>query len=255
MRYFIITKRTIFIAFMVVLSVTVLFAGIASEPKVTPVTNDLEKSIPIYCVGTHEKKLAITFDAAWGADDTNKLIEILKQYNAKATFFVVGDWAKKFPDSVKAFHAQGHEIANHSYSHKQYTKLSYDEIRNDIMKCNEEIKKSIGTMPTLLRAPSGAYSNDTIKAATSLSMSTIQWSVDSLDWQGLEIAEIVKRVDTAAENGSIILFHNDVKNTPEALKEILKRLSKKGFSFVTVSELIYKDNFKIDNAGKQTIVA
>ena len=82
-------------------------------------------------------------------------------------------------------------------------------------------------------------------------MQTVQWSVDSLDWQGLSVEEMVKRVTAATENGSIILFHNDVKNTPDALREILRILSGEGYSFVTVEELIYWENYRIDSAGRQ----
>lgn len=252
MRYTIITKKSILIIFILCLTAILAIVCIAGRNAAAKdVAATPEKLIPVYCVETSEKKVAVTFDAAWGAEDTGKLIEILNKYNAKATVFTVGEWARKYPDSVKAFYAAGCEIGNHSDSHKAYSKLSKDEITADITLCNDAVEKAIGIRPVLLRAPSGDYSNDTIIAAEDLSMATIQWSVDSLDWQGLEVDEIVSRVTAAAENGSIILFHNDVKNTPEALDKTLAALSQKGFSFVTVSDLIYKENYRIDNTGKQ----
>lgn len=251
MRFKVITKNTLIVGFLLCFSAILVVAGISGRLATTANSSDTGRLLPIYCVDTSEKKVAVTFDAAWGADDTEQLIEILNEYNAKATIFVVGEWARKYPDSVKAFYAAGHEIGNHSDSHKMYSKLNFDEIKSDINLCSDSVEQAIGVRPALLRAPSGDYSNNTITAAESLSMKTIQWSVDSLDWQGLETAEIVKRVTAAAENGSIILFHNDVKNTPEALRQILSDLSKKGYSFVTVSELIFSDNYKIDNTGKQ----
>ena len=154
------------------------------------------------------------------------------------------------PQAV-AFYASGHEIGNHSASHNMYSSLTESEIIKDITLCNEAVKKAIGITPVLLRAPSGDYTNDTITAATKLNMKTIQWSVDSLDWKGLDTDEIVKRVTDKTECGSIILFHNDIKNTPDALDRILTGLEKKGYSFVTVSELIYDGDYKIDSAGKQ----
>ena len=132
-----------------------------------------------------------------------------------------------------------------------YSSLTESEIIKDITLCNEAVKKAIGVTPVLLRAPAGDYTNDTITAATKLNMKTIQWSVDSLDWKGLDTDEIVKRVTDKTECGSIILFHNDIKNTPDALDRILTDLEKKGYSFVTVSELIYDGDYKIDSAGKQ----
>lgn len=251
MRYKVITKRTLSVAFVFCLAAIFIIAGISGRLAITANSNDSGRLIPIYCVDTSEKKVAITFDAAWGADDTDELIDILKEYNAKATVFVVGEWARKYPDSVKAFHNAGHEIGNHSDSHRAYSKLNYDDIKADINLCSDSIEAAIGERPSLLRAPSGDYSNNTITAAESLSMKTIQWSVDSLDWQGLEVDEIAKRVTAASENGSIILFHNDVKNTPKALRLVLDDLSKKGYSFVTVSELVFADNYRIDNTGKQ----
>ena len=250
MRYFIVTKRTIFVLILSFLSAVIVFAAFKGE-KTVKVNASPNRSIPIYCVQTEEKKLAVTFDAAWGAEDTRQLIEILEKYNAKATIFVVGTWAEKYPDSVKAFFDAGHEIANHSYNHTLYGKLSQQQIKEDIEKCNSAIENITGQKPVLLRAPSGDYTNDSEAAAKELGMRTVQWSVDSLDWQGLSSQEIVKRVLNASENGSILLFHNDVKNTPAALDEILKELSERGYSFVTVSELIYKDNYRIDATGKQ----
>lgn len=250
MRYFIVTKRTLFVCALALLSALTVAAAFNGE-RTVKVSAAQKRLIPIYCVQTDEKKVAVTFDAAWGADDTKQLIEILNKYNAKATFFVVGTWAKEHRDSLKAFYEAGHEIANHSYNHTLYGKLTQQEISADIEKCNAVIQDITGERPALLRAPSGEYTNESEAAAQSLNMRTIQWSVDSLDWQGLSSEEIEKRVINAAENGSIILFHNDVKNTPKALDNILSKLSKRGYSFVTVSELIYKEIYKIDSAGRQ----
>ena len=167
------------------------------------------------------------------------------------TVFAVGDWVRKYPESVKAFYDAGHTIGNHSDSHKAYSELTYDELVADMEACSAAIEACTGTRPRVLRAPSGDYTDDTIAAAEALGMQTVQWSVDSLDWQGLSVEEMVKRVTAATENGSIILFHNDVKNTPDALREILRILSGEGYSFVTVEELIYWENYRIDSAGRQ----
>lgn len=250
-RYMLLTKQSITVGLMLVLSAALVAAGVSQQVQTVQTAKTQERKLPVYCVDTNEKKVAITFDAAWGAEDTDELLSILSQYDAKATVFAVGDWARKYPDAVKAFYNAGHTIGNHSDSHKAYSKLSLDEITDDIEKCNAQIEKCIGEKPKLLRAPSGDYTNDVITAAEGLSMQTVQWSVDSLDWQGLEVAEMVSRVTGAATNGSIILFHNDVKNTPEALRQCLKILSEQGYQFVTVEELLYWDNYRIDSTGKQ----
>lgn len=251
MRYLLLTKRTIVIGLVLVFAAVLSVAGISRQYSHVKASQDNTRKIPVYCVQTDEKKVAITFDAAWGAEDTEELLGILAEYNAKATVFVVGDWVRKYPESVQAFYAAGHTIGNHSDSHKDYTKLTAEEILADVQACNDAIATCTGAPPKLLRAPSGAYSDATITAAEQLHMQTVQWSVDSLDWQGLTVDEMVQRVTGAAENGSIILFHNDVKNTPDALRETLRILKERGYSFVTVEELLYWEDFRIDSAGRQ----
>ncbi len=209
------------------------------------------KKLPIYSVQTDEKKVAITFDAAWTNQDTEEIIKILKKHNATATFFIVGDWAEKFPESVKAFYDAGHTIANHSDTHKSFSKCSRDEITEEIINCNKKLENITGEKVTLLRAPSGDYTNESIEVANSLEMYTIQWDCDSLDYTKLSVEEIVDRVLKGTKNGSIVLFHNGVDNTAKALDVALTELSKQGYSFVSVNELIYKDNYYLDHTGRQ----
>lgn len=214
------------------------------------VSNSIRK-LPIYCVETDEKKIAITFDAAWSAEDTDEIINILNKYNAKATFFAVGDWVDKNPEAVKKLFDAGHEIANHSNTHASFSKCDREKINQEITECNKKIKKITGAIPKTVRAPSGDYDNKSIEVAESLGMKMIQWDVDSLDWKLLSTEEIYARVTSKTKNGSIILFHNGVENTPSALEKILKKLDSDGYKSVPVSELIYWDNYKIDNTGKQ----
>lgn len=210
-----------------------------------------QKKLPIYSVETNEKKVAITFDAAWTNQDTQQLVDILNKHNAKATFFIVGDWAEKFPESVKAFYDAGHTIANHSDTHKAFSKCSRNEIKEEIENCNKKLETITGQKVTLIRAPSGDYTTQSIEVAKDLGMHTIQWDCDSLDYTKISVDEIVNRVVKGTKNGSIILFHNGVENTAPALDRILTELEKQGYSFVSVDDLIYKDNFTIDHTGRQ----
>ena len=219
----------------------------------TTVSNSLRK-LPIYSVETNEKKIAITFDAAWSAEDTDELIEILKKHNAKATVFAVGDWVEKNPEAVKKFHKYGHEMANHSDTHAAFSKISREEIKQEIVDCNKKIEKITGVAPKLVRAPSGDYDNKSIEVAESLGMKMIQWDCDSLDWKKLSVDEMYNRVTEKVQSGSILLFHNGVENTPEALDKILTKLEKDGYEFVTVSELIYWDGYEIDLTGRQKTI-
>lgn len=248
MRFFVLRRQTLLLILFGI--ITLIGALIFLTGEITSVSSS-KRLLPIYAVATDEKKIAITFDAAWTNQDTEEIIEILSKHNAKATFFIVGDWAKKFPESVKAFHDAGHTIANHSDTHKAFSKCSRQEIKEEILNCNEKLEGIIGEKVTLLRAPSGDYTNNSIEVAKSLNMETIQWDCDSLDYQGLTVDEITNRVVARVTNGSIVLFHNGVENTAPALDKVLTELEKQGYSFVSVNDLIYKENYYLDHTGRQ----
>lgn len=210
-----------------------------------------KRLLPIYSVETAEKKVALTFDAAWGNEDTRTLIEILGRYNVRATFFVVGIWADKYPDSVKELFDAGHEIMSHSNTHPHMSRLSGEQIRAELAQSAEKIEKITGVRPSLFRAPYGEYNNLLIETAAELGIYVIQWDVDSHDWMNKSADYIVSRVVSRVREGSIVLFHNAAKNTPEALPRIIEALREKGFTFVGVSELIYKSGYTIDHTGRQ----
>ena len=233
----------------VLLAITIISTVTISHIGIT--ASNTARKLPIYSVQTDEKKIAITFDAAWSAEDTDQLITILKKHNAKATIFAVGDWVEKNPQAVKKLHKNGHEMANHSDTHAAFSKISREEIKQEILNCNKKIEAITGVSTKLVRAPSGDYDNKSIEVAESLDMKMIQWDCDSLDYRGLSVDEIYSRITTKVQNGSIVLFHNGVENTPEALDKILTKLEKDGYEFVTVSELIYWDDYEIDHTGGQ----
>lgn len=213
--------------------------------------NASSRLIPIYSVQTEKKQVCLTFDAAWGNEDTKQLLEIFQKYNAKATFFIVGDWADRFPDDVKALAAAGHSIQNHSNTHPHTPRLSGDAISREIQDCNAKLEKLTGKTPIFFRAPYGDYDNATISTADTLNMKTIQWDIDSLDWKDLIAADITKRVLKNVKPGSIMLFHNGAKHTPEALPMIIEQLQKDGYTLVTLDEMIMADNYTMDANGVQ----
>jgi len=235
---------------VIIIFLFAMSAGFAAR-MLTAAVNGTIRLLPIYCVKTDKKKVAITFDAAWENTDTKELIEILDRYGARATFFIVGDWAKKYPDDVKALFNAGHQIANHSNTHAAFSSLSSDEVESEITLCNEKLAAITGLTPKYVRFPSGDYDNESIRAAEEMGLYVIQWSVDSLDYKGLTPERIKQRVLKSTKEGSIILFHTGVANTPAALETILSNLKGQGFSFVCVEELIYKNNYKIDHTGQQ----
>ena len=209
------------------------------------------RQLPIYCVQRDNKAVSLTFDAAWGNEDTQLLIDIFDEYGIKATFFVVGDWVEKFPESVKALHDAGHEVMNHSDDHAHFAQLSSNEIIANINACNEKIAAITGITPTLFRAPYGEYDDNVISTINSMGIHTIQWDVDSLDWKDLSADEIYNRVTTRVQPGSIVLFHNAALHTPEALPSIIEFLIQNGYDIVPVSEIILNGDYYIDHTGRQ----
>ena len=192
-----------------------------------------------------------TFASPWGNEDTQTLIDILAQYDVKTTFFVVGDWAEKYPESVKALHDAGHEVMSHSNHHDHYNSLSTQQIIDDVTASNQRISAATGVTPTLIRCPYGEYDDHVIATIRSMGMEPIQWDVDSLDWKDYDAETICKRVTSKVQPGSIVLFHNAALHTPEALPTILSCLINDGYTVVPISQLILDAPYTIDHTGRQ----
>ncbi len=235
---------------VLVLAVLALFLAAAMPTVLFSVSADTRK-LPIYSVKRDDKCVSLTFDAAWGNEDTQNLIDILEQYGVKATFFVVGDWVDKYPESVKALHDAGHEVMTHSDDHAHFAKLSREQIIANLNAGCDKIERVTGVRPTLFRCPYGEYNDTVIQTAEEMGIRTIQWSVDSLDWKELSAAEITRRVTENISAGDIVLFHNAARHTPEALPVILEYLLREGYRVVPVSELLLQgDSYTLDHTGK-----
>jgi polysaccharide deacetylase family sporulation protein PdaB len=246
MKIFTVTRKHLIIASVAVVAAAATLVGSIYGFAAT------NKKLPIYCVETEKKQIAISFDAAWGNDDTETLINILAEYNVPATFFVVGAWVDKYPESVKQLSDAGHKIENHSNTHPNMPQLSNAQMVDELKSCNDKIAAVTGVIPTLFRPPYGDYNNATITAVENAGMYCVQWSIDSLDWKENATAEsICKRVTSKAHPGGIVLFHNDAEHTPEALGNILKCLKDEGYEFVFIEDLIYKENYEIKHDGTQ----
>ena len=211
------------------------------------------RQLPIYCVDTAEKKIALTFDAAWGNEDTGQILEILKKHGVRVTFFMTGGWVESYPDDVKAILAAGHDLGNHSENHKNMSQLSDAEKKEELMKVHEKVRTLTGYEMFLFRPPYGDYDNAVVNVAKENGYYTIQWDVDSLDWKDYGVDSIIKTVTQHKHlgNGSIILCHNGAKYTAKALDMLIATLKNEGYTFVPVSELIYKDNYHMDHEGRQ----
>lgn len=211
------------------------------------------RKLPIYCVQTDEPKIALTFDAAWGNEDTRQIMEVLKKHDVKVTFFMTGGWVSSYPDDVKYILSEGHDLGNHSENHKNMSQLSDSEREKELMSVHNKVKELTGYEMFLFRPPYGDYNNEVVKNAEKCGYYTIQWDVDSLDWKDYGVDSIIKTVTQHKHlgNGSIILCHNGAKYTAEALDTLITTLKDAGYTFVPLSELIVRENYHMDNEGRQ----
>jgi len=207
--------------------------------------------VPIYSVDTKEKKVALTFDAAWGSDKTEKIVNILKENGVGGTFFLVGFWIEENKDKVKIIDEAGIDIGTHSNTHPKMSTLSNEKIREELSYSMKLLKDITGKDVSFFRPPFGDYNDNLINIATELGLKTIQWDTDTLDWKGLSANEILTRVKTSVKNGSIILCHNNSDHIVEALPLIISYLKEQGYQMVKISELVYSSDYIIDNNGLQ----
>ena len=234
-----------------ILTVAVLIA-LANIKDINAVpTFSQEKYLPIYNVQTEENKIAFTMNCAWNADDIDSILETLKNNNVHITFFIVGEWADKYPEAVKKIYEAGHEIGSHSNTHPHVNNLSSEKNLEEIQLSVNKIEKITGRKPTLYRAPYGEYNDIVIKTAKENGYYTIQWNLDTLDYKGLTGEEMWNRLKSKLDKGSIILSHNGTKHTADSLDMLIKNIKERGFKVTTVSDLIYQNNYIINNNGTQ----
>lgn len=237
---------------VVVVALTLVCALIACGAGAYSQVYASKKQVPIYSVDRTDGYVSISFDAAWGADKTRQIMDVCDAYDVKATFFLVGFWVDKYPDMVAEIASRGFEIGTHSKTHPQMSKLTDKECYNELVDSSRKIFEITAKPVTLFRPPFGDYDNELLDVASQLGLYTIQWSVDSLDWKGLSARQIAERVQRA-DSGDIILCHNNSDHIVEALPLIFEAAKLKGLKFCPIGELIYKDNYYIDNTGKQIL--
>ncbi len=240
--------KKVIISFFIIVALLIAVGYTASSVDVF----NPARHLPIYSVETSQNTVSITFDCAWGAGDIPVILETLQKENVKASFFMVGQWAEKFPEAVRLIANDGHDIANHGYSHLKMSTIGKDKCKSEIELCNTKLEEISGKKVLLFRPPYGDYNNTVIDTSNELGVYPIQWNVDSLDWKKEMSREaILDRILKRTKPGSIILFHNDTQYTSELLPKIITELKSKGFNFAPVSELIMRDNYYIDDQGRQ----
>lgn len=249
-------KKTTFYKKLLPLGVFFLLLGAGGSylsQNVSVSSNANGRELPVYCVDTDEKKVALSFDAAWGNEDTQQILDILAKHDVHVTFFMTGGWVENYPEDVKAILAAGHDLGNHSENHKNMSQLSDDECKEELMQVHNKVKELTGYDMFLFRPPYGDYDNEVIRVAKDCGYYAIQWDVDSLDWKNYGVDSIIQTVTGHKHlgNGSIILCHNGAKYTAQALETLITTLKDQGYEIVPVSELIMRENFHMDHEGRQ----
>ena len=243
--------KNILFATLAVILVTVLSLSVYFTGAYAVYFGNTPRLLPVYSVEREDKVVSISFDCAWGVDYTDEILNSLKVSNVRATWFMVEFWTEKYEDYVKKINSAGHEIGTHSSTHSYMSKQNAEEIKLELTSSSEAIEKITEKKVELFRPPYGDYDDELIKTASELGYYSIQWDVDSLDWKDLSATDIAMRVINNVKNGSIILMHNNGLHTAEAVPIILETLKNKGFTFVPIGELIYRENYSIDGTGRQ----
>ena len=239
----------------VILLVLVIILSLVVNKRSISVSINNPSKLPIFRVNTEEKEVALTFDINWAEEDhLDEILQILKKYDAKGTFFIMGGWVNYTDDNkekLKNIYNDGHEIGNHSYIHPNFMNITEERMNDELKKTEDIIYETIGYNTKLFRFPSGSYNEKALNYVMSKGYKCIQWDVDSVDWKQAGADVEYNRVMKNVKEGSILLFHNNAKYTPENLDRIINKLTGEGYKFLTVSELVYDDNYYIDENGVQ----
>lgn len=242
-------KIQTYIVSVLTVFVLIVVASIGNIKTIT--TSAPTRLLPIYNVQTEEKKIAFTMNCAWNADDIDSILETLKNNDVHITFFMVGNWVDKYPEAVNKINDAGHEIGSHSNTHPHVNNLSANKNLEEINLSVNKIEKITGKKTDIYRAPYGEYNDTVIQTAQENGYYTIQWNLDTLDYEGLTGDQMWNRIKNKLANGSIILSHNGTEHTADSLDMLIKNIKAQGFKVTTVSDLIYRDNYTINNDGTQ----
>lgn len=234
LRFYFFDRRSIARTLFLAMTAAVLFTGgMLLYRSAEPVFYNQ----PIYQGSPRHREIALTVNVFWGEEYIPQMLDILRQSNVKATFFLGGTWVKKYPELASRIAGEGHEIGSHGYSHPHPDRLSKSENLREMQKAEDIIYRATGARPRLFAPPYGERGPSVLEAADDASYTTILWSIDTVDWQLPPPDVIVQRVAGRAHNGAIVLMHPTAP-TVKALPEIIQRLKKEGYQLVTVSKLL-----------------
>lgn len=243
--FFVINKRKIgsyliSIGTVVILFSIALFSKNDNNVIATSAVNI--NNAPIYKIETQIKKVNLSINCGENVENIDSILNTLATTNAKATFFITGEIINGNAEIIKKIAQSGNEIGNLSYHYTNLKKKKTDDIKEEITQCSSEIEKITGQKPKVFRAPYGECSGEIVQIASEQGLSTVQWNIDSLDYNGLSGEEMCERINETLSSGSIILLHNSAKNTAESLGKIIQNIQKQGYQLVNTSELLTLQN-------------
>ncbi len=206
---------------------------------------------PVMSVERGDNKLALTFNCAWDAGDTEKLLSALSEGGARATFFVTGEFCDTHPDAVRKMSADGHSVQNCTDKNTHLKGMNINDLIADIKSCSQKIKTLTGKEPTLVRAPFDDFDDKTIITLEGMGLIPVQWSADSKDLDDPDVTSVKKRVLDGACPGAIVLFHNDCPVTEEVLPSLITALKQQGMELVRAEDMVFTDSYTVDENGVQ----
>lgn len=240
-----IRRKFVLIALALILTITGALWGMQSQ-KEEPVielydlTVAADSQMPMFYVKTDRKAVALTFDISWGKEVPNKVLDVLKEHNQKATFFLSGPWSNNYKDVVRRIVEDGHEIASHGQDHVNLSQESKESIRQNIQTAHDILVNITRTTPKFFRPPNGDYDKTVVLTARELGYETVIWAVDSKDWMNPGVTAIVTEVSKYTFPGAIILFHasDSARETHEALPMVLQNLKTAGYEIMPLGQLL-----------------
>lgn len=209
------------------------------------------REIPIYSVETTEKKAALGINCAWDDKDIDDILRVLDEKKVKATFFLVGDWCRHYPEAAKKIADAGHELGSHSQTHPDMAKLTQEQVERQLADSRETIQEVTGQTVRLFRAPSGSYNAQVVTTARQLGWEVIQWDCDTLDWRGCKEQELIANGVKKLQKGSIFLLHAGAQHTAQALPALIDTIQADGYKLVPVGEMVLPQPYTLDHTGRQ----
>ncbi|MDO4539527.1 MAG: polysaccharide deacetylase family protein [Syntrophomonadaceae bacterium] len=246
MKVFFFSKRTLF---MLALLLGLAVLGVMVADMMRPaLETTAEAGAPYYQGNSGDKAVALTVNVDWGEECIPEMLDIFAEQKVKVSFFPTGQWAEKNPELLKEMNTAGHSIQNHGYKHVHCDQLSCAQVKEQILKGQEIIADITGETPKYFASPYGEHADQVVQAAEELDYCFIMWSLDTIDWQRPSPATINQRILSRAHNDAIILMH-PVKETVQALPDMIKGLKEQGYDFYTIDRLLVTDAAQLEGGG------